>query len=293
MPSLNTNMAALSVLTNINKTDSMMSKTLQQLSTGFRINGASDGASEFAISSKLEAQKGALGAASSNAAQGSAMVKMAEGGAKQIQVMLERLKVLATTASSASSATALAPLDAERVKLEDQITKIAQGLTYNGVKLLDGTGGVASFQTGVSNAAFDKTTVAFNNAYDATSLGLGKVATAAVAGVGGGAGTAASTTGTFATTTDAQAYMATIDAALSTVIANRADLGSTINVLKYVSNNIATSIEQLSSSISTIKDADVAALTAKKAKYQVQQQAQLAMLVQANSSQQNLLTLFR
>jgi len=80
-----------------------------------------------------------LGAAKQNIAGGIAMTKMADSGAAQIQTMIERLKVIATTAASATSSTELAPLEAERVKLEGQITKTAQGLNYNGVKLLDGT----------------------------------------------------------------------------------------------------------------------------------------------------------
>lgn len=241
-------------------------------------------ASEFAIMSKLTAQKSSLGAAKQNVAAGIAMTKMADSGAGQIQTMIERLKVLATTAASATSSTELAPLEAERVKLEAQITKTAQGLNYNGVKLLDGTGGVQNIQSGTGTAAFDQTTIALNNAYDATTLGLGAAQSATI-------GTAAA--GTFSTQADAQAYITTIDAALSKVITQRADLGSTVNVLNYANNNITTGIEQLTASVSAIRDADIAALTAQKAKLQVQQQAQMSMLVQANQNQQALLSLFR
>jgi len=281
--SINTNAAAISVLKNINSTNNDMNKTMERLSTGFRINNASDDAAGFAISSKLSAQLSALGAAQQNATQASAMVKMADNGADEIQTMVERLKVLATTAASANNNTELAPLEAERVKLEGQITKMAQGLSYNGVKLLDGTGGVATFQVGATNNAYDQVTAAFNSAYDATTLGLGAAA--------GTIGTTAA--GTFATQGDAQTYIATIDTALNTVITQRADLGATVNVLGHIDANISTSIEQLSASISSIRDADMAQESADLAKHQVLQQAQMAMLGQANSQAQNILSLFR
>jgi len=281
--SINSNAAALSVLKSMNATNNKMNSTLEQLSTGYRINSASDDAAGFSISSKLIAQLSSLGAAQKNTAAATSMVKMADAGAKEIQTMVERLKVIATTAASASSGTALAPLEAERVKLEGQITKIAQGTTYNGVKLLDGTGGASTFQVGATNNAYDQITASFNNAYDATTLGLGVAA--------GVVGTA--TPGTFATQADAQAYIAKIDTALNTIITNRADLGSTVNMLGYVSSNIGSSMEQLSASISAIKDADTAALSADLAKGKIQQQIQTSMLAQANQQAQNILGLFR
>jgi len=287
MISINNNIAAMAVLNNIDKTSNQMNKTLEQLSSGYRINNASDGAAEYAIVSKLIAQKGSLGAAQNNTAQATAMVKMADGAATQIQTMVERLKTLATTAASANTASELAPLEAERVKLETQITNIAQSITYNGKKLLDGTGGASTFQVGANNTAADQVTVAFNNAYDSTTLGLGVAQAPIVAGV------MTATAGTFATQTDAQAYMATLDTALNTVIQQRADLGSTVNVLGFVSSNLSTSISQLGQSISSIRDADMAKLTSDKAKFQVMQQAQMSMLVQSNQSAKNLMTLFR
>ena len=211
------------------------------------------------------------------------MVKMADNGAAEIQKMVERLKVIATTAASANNNTELAPLEAERVKLEGQITKMAQGLSYNGVKLLDGTGGVSTFQVGTTAQAYDQVTAAFNSAYDATTLGLGTAA--------GTVGTA--TPGTFATQADAQAYIAKVDTALNTVITQRADLGATVNVLGYVNTNIGTTMEQLTSSISSIKDANMAQESANLAKQQVLQQAQMAMLSQANNSSKSMLSLFR
>ncbi|MDX8391196.1 MAG: flagellin [Mariprofundaceae bacterium] len=157
-----TNNAAITALKHLNANTMNMNKSLERLSSGFRINNAADDAAGFAISSKLDAQTNRLKAASLNASQAQAMVKMADAGINEIQNMVGRIQVLATQASSANNAGELTKLNAERVKLESAIDKIASSSNYNGVNLLDGTGaGAGSFSstytqgtvnTGVTNA---------------------------------------------------------------------------------------------------------------------------------------------
>jgi len=161
--SVQTNNAAITALKNLNINSANMNKSLNRLSTGFRINSASDDASGFAISSKLDAQTMRLKAASQNATQATAMVKTADAGINEIQNMVNRIQTLAVQASSANNAAELSKLDAERLKLESAINKIAQGTNYNGTNLLDGTGaagnggstlkltGTYSASTGTSN----------------------------------------------------------------------------------------------------------------------------------------------
>jgi len=158
-----TNTAAITALKHLNTNSANMNKSLERLSSGFRINNAADDAAGFAISSKLDAQTARLKAASTNATQAQAMVKMADAGINEIQNMVSRIQVLATQASSANNTAESAKLDAERLKLESAIDKIAKSTNYNGVNLLDGTGGGGSsftttftqgtLNTGVTNAS--------------------------------------------------------------------------------------------------------------------------------------------
>jgi len=200
---------------------------------------------------------------------------MADSATNEIQNILVRLKTLATQASSANNSTQLAALETERVSLENQLTNLATGANYNGVKLLDGTGGTLTFQVGATNTAADQITADMTGNLTATGLGL------------------AGATATFTTQAGAQAYIATLDAALTTVTTTRAKFGAVQNNLGYVSANLATSIEQTNASIGAIRDADLASAMAEKTKLTVLNQAGMAMLAQANQTAQSILTLFR
>jgi len=382
-----TNMGALTALKNLNTNTANMNKSLERLSSGFRINSAADDAAGYAVSAKLSGERGKLEAASQNALQATAMVKTADAGVNEIENMVRRLQVLATQAASANNSGDIAKLDTERASLVSQIDKIANSTKYNGVAVLNGTSGVtvagastialadgvasvtlngakasttfnmyieeaagvagtfgagdkitvsdgttsqtvalAALPTGLAttNVTFGDLgiTLAINsnitglttdaaNAGD-TGASLGTIVTSAGSsstfqvGAEDGANnqvtadftanyTAAglSITGDISSAANAQTYLTTVTAALSTLTTNRAALGSTVNQLGYVNANLATNIEQLSSAISTIKDADMAAEMADFTKSQVLVQAGTAMLAQANQSSQNVLSLFR
>jgi len=392
-----TNTAAITALKNLNTNSQAMNNSLNRLSSGFRINSASDDASGFAVSSKLSAQTGRLKAASQNATQATAMVKMADAGVNEIQNMVNRIQTLATQAASANNAGELSKLDNERLKLESQINKIANASNYNGVNLLNGidgnsvgtaatlTGAVLStaassvvglVSTGTATfaeaATFTVTQnasgfitsitsdVALTNATDGATIGAaatnlitaqtaigavtvgGMIFTSAAATAGTAptttttstaaatAGTAYGTTayaaalafqvgadnnsnnqvtvdltnkytttalglgtGDLLTQSAAQTYIDTAKSALNTLITQRADLGATSNQLGFVQANLATSIEQTTASVSSIKDADMAAEMANFTKNKILTQAGTSMLAQANQAAQNVLTLFR
>jgi len=272
-----TNTAAITAQKHIGANNSMMNKALERLSSGFRINSAADDSAGFAISSKLSAQGARMKAGASNASQATAMVKMADAAINEIQNMIVRIQTLATQGASAQNSGELASLSGEAVKLETQINAIAAGADFNGTKLLDGSGSTSGsiFQVGATNTTSDQVTVTLSNAYDATSLGLTGAAAA------------------FATQTDAAAYMTTATTALGTAITQRADLGATQNQLEFVNANLATAIEQVTSSVSTIRDADMAKEMANFTKSQILVQAGTAMLAQANQASQNVMKLFR
>lgn len=133
-----TNNAAITALKHLNNNNISMNRALERLSSGFRINSAADDASGYAISSKLNAQGERLKAAVQNGLQATAMVKMADAAVNEIQNMTVRIQTLAIQGSSANNTAEANKLDAERLKLEGQINKIANGTNYNGVNLLNG-----------------------------------------------------------------------------------------------------------------------------------------------------------
>jgi len=155
MLSVQTNLGANTALKNINQNSVNMNKSLERLSSGFRINNAADDAAGFAVSSKLDAQSSRLKAASLNASQAQAMVKMADAGVNEIQNMVARVQTLAIQASSANNAGELGKLDAERLKLESAIDKIANSTNFNGVNLLNGVDNASvatnTAATGIAN----------------------------------------------------------------------------------------------------------------------------------------------
>lgn len=203
--SVQTNTAAMTALKHLNANNSAMNSSLERLSSGFRINNAADDASGFAVSSKLNAQTERLKAASQNATQAQAMVKMADAGVNEIQNMVTRIQTLAVQASSANAAGELNKLDAERIKLESAIDKIANSTNFNGVNLLNGQGAsgtgqfTSTFANGgaVANVATASVTSASNSTLNG-SYGIGTDASGGVFLTQGGTATVVSTTAAFA-----------------------------------------------------------------------------------------------
>ncbi|ATX82961.1 flagellin [Mariprofundus ferrinatatus] len=275
--SVQTNMGSISALKNMNINSSNMNKSLERLSSGFRINSASDDAAGYAISAKLQGEKGKLEAASQNSLQATAMVKTAESGVNEIENMVRRLQVLATQAASANNgANERTKLAGEAANLLGQIDKIANGVNYNGTKLLDGSGAsTTTFQVGAANSANDQVAVDFSADFTTATTGLGIAAI------------------DLTTASGAATAIDTLNTALDGLTTDRASFGAAVNQLSYVSANLATQMEQVSASISTIKDADMAKEMADFTKSQVLVQAGTSMLAQANQSSQNVLSLFR
>lgn len=276
---IQTNTAAITALKHLNTNSTNMNRSLERLSSGFRVNSAADDASGYAVASKLAAQGGRLKAAALNTAQASAMVKMADAGINEIQNMVIRIQSLATQAASANNQGELSKLNSEVTKLNSAIDKIAGGTTYNGVKLLDGTQGSTTFQVGATNATNDQIAVDFSKNYSSGASGLG---------VGGTA-----TAGNISSQTAAQAYITTATNALNTLVTNRAALGATQNQLSFIKANLATEIESVTAAVSNIRDADMAQEMATFTKNKILTQAGTSMLAQANQASQNVLTLFR
>ncbi len=275
---INNNTAAMTAYRSLSASDSQMSKSLEKLSSGFRINRAGDDAAGLVISESLRSQVGGLKVATRNAQDGVSMVQTAEGALTEVHSMLQRMRDLAVQASNGTnSADSIAAASAEAKELSAQIDQIAGNTQFNGSKLLNGTAGtlgVVTFQVGAN--ANEELTVDLKNMTTA-----GQLSTVATANV------------TWATTADAEAAIANIDTAIKAVSTHRGALGAVQNRLEHTINNLSVTSENLAASESRIRDTDMAKEMTAFTKNQVLVQAGTAMLAQANSSSQNVLSLLR
>ncbi len=266
---INQNIAALNAYRNLSVTDGQMSKSLEKLSSGFRINRAADDAAGLAISEGLRSQVGGLKAAVRNAQDGVSVVQTAEGALTEVHSMLQRVRDLAVQYNNGTLSTSdKAAITAEVAQLCNQISAIGQNTKFNGISLLTGSSTI-SFQVGAEDGQTISTTAV-------DLFGSGKKVDSGVF--------------TFSGTT---VTLASIDTAITNVSAARSDLGAVQNRLEHTINNLATYQENLQASESRIRDVDMAAQMVEYTKYQILQQAGTSMLAQANSAPQGVLSLLR
>jgi flagellin len=266
---VNNNIAAFNAYRNLNTTDGAMSKSLEKLSSGLRINRAADDAAGLAISEGLRAQIGGLKVAVRNAQDGISVVQTAEGALTETHSILQRMRDLAVQAANdgALSNTDKAKADAEFQDLMDELDDIASKTSFNGTKLLDGTYTTKTFQVG-SNAG-DTLTVSISD-MDAAALGA---------------------SGAISTAAGASAAINAIGSAIATVSTERAKLGAVQNRLEHKINNLNATVENLTASESRIRDTDMAQEMVSFTRSQILSQAGTAMLAQANQSSQGVLQL--
>lgn len=267
--SVNTNVGSLVAQRNLNNTQKSLSKTVQRLSSGFRINSASDDAAGLAISEGMKSDIRGFQQAKRNSSDATSMLQTAEGALDDITGMVHRMRELAVqSASDGVSNTQRGYIQTEVTELQSEISRIADNTEYNGTVLLNGTMS-ADFQIGLDNG--DTLNVTISQDFDAAGLGVSGVSLATKAG--------------------ANTALGTLDTALNTISSTRASIGAKSNRLDVISNNISVQIESLSDANSRIRDTDVAAESAQMTKYQILQQAGSAMLSQANSAPQVALSL--
>jgi flagellin len=271
---INTNTASLNAQRNLAGTKLGLDKSLERLSSGFRINRAGDDAAGLAISENLKAQTRGLKQASRNAQDGVSLVQVAEGGLNEISSIMIRLRELAVQAASDT----IGPVERQFLNVEydqlvSEIDRIADGTEFNGTQLLSGTGSILDFQVGTRNdpnidrLSFDSSKADANTA--ALGINLTSVADKA----------------------SAQNSLSAIDSAITSVSAMRADFGAIQNRLQSTIGNIAVSVENLSAANSRIRDVDVAEETSELTRNNILLQAGTAVLAQANQSANSALQL--
>lgn len=269
---INTNIAALNAHRRLTQTDDRLTSNIERLSSGYRINKAKDDVAGLAIANKLRLEVRGLRMAQQNVAQGNAVLQMAEGGANQIESIVERLKELATSAASDNTdSDGRTGLNSEAQKLLSEIDRIANDTRYGTTNLLAGTFSL-TFQIGSANTATeDRISIDTTTGLLSSNLGINTISLSTLA--------------------SAQTALTSINNALSSVNILMGEIGAAQSRFEYASANLAVSIENISASESVIRDADMAYEMVAFTRNQILLQAGTAMLAQANMMPQNVLSL--
>lgn len=277
---VNTNVSALNAYRNLSNTQNDLSKSLARLSSGLRINSAGDDAAGLAISQGLQSQVGGLQVAARNAQDGINVVQTADGALNEVQTILQRMRDLAVQgANDSNDSTSRAAIKTEGDELGQELYRITNNTSFNGIDLLKG--GTLNFQVGAGST---------DN--DAIKVSLADVATA-VGGLASADGTAAQTGLDVTDITTAHTSIDTIDTAITAISTARAKLGASQNRLESAVRSVNITQQNLTAAKSTITDTDMASEMANYSRSNILAQAGTAMLAQANQSTSSVLQLLR
>ncbi|MFP3888127.1 flagellin Hag [Priestia filamentosa] len=288
---INHNISALNTYNRLSVNNNAMSKNMEKLSSGLRINRASDDAAGLSISEKMRSQIRGLDQASKNAQDGISLIQTAEGGLNETHDILQRMRELVVQAgnSGTQGSEDLTAIQDEIKALKTEIGGIdtdGDGQTddpgisdrtqFNGKNLLDGSFS-GKFQIGAN--AGQEMSVSIGN-MSATELGSTNVKISDI-------------NVTDFTTNDYNTQLGSIDEAIKTVSAERSKMGAVQNRLEHTINNLNTQNENLTSAESRIRDVDMAKEMMAQTKNSILAQASQAMLTQANQQPQNVLQMLR
>ena len=270
---INTNVMSLNAQRNLSTNSASLATTIQRLSSGLRINSAKDDAAGLAISQRMTTQVRGMDVAARNANDGISLAQTAEGALSSIGENMQRIRELAVQAANGTnSATDRAALQKEVTQLSAEITRVKDNSSFNGTKLLDGSTTSFTIQVGADAGA--------DNQISISTVDMTATATAVAAL-------------DISSASGATAALTAIDTQLQTVNTARADLGAIQNRFSSVISNLQNSSENLSAARSRIQDTDYAKETAELTRTQILQQAGTAMLAQAKSVPQNVLSLLQ
>jgi flagellin len=264
---INTNVPSLSAQRSLSVNKGKLNDNLRKLSSGERITRAADDAAGLAISENLKAQIRGYRQAKRNANDAISLIQVAEGGLNEISNIVIRLRELSVQAASDTvGPTERGFSDIEFQKLKDEIDRIARGSDFNGVKLLDGSGGIMEFQVGINNDPTLDRLYYDGNFANATLASLGLTAES------------------IQTKEGAQGVLKKLDDSLVQINGMRSNLGAMQNRLSSAVNSLSIADENMSAAKSRIRDVDVAEETAAMAKNNILVQAGVSVLSQANQS---------
>jgi flagellin len=290
MASINTNVAAQMAANALAKNDRAMTQTMERLATGSRINSASDDAAGLAISSKMTSQIRGLDQAVRNGNDAIAMLQTADGAMIEVSNMLQRMRELSVQGGTGTiSSDDRQALNTEFAALRTEIDRIANNTQWNGENLLDGTAGsfgLLTFQVGYE--ASQTITVNVGDLNLAAGAAVYTIGSTAGGILGADLSTIAITTAALSNT-----QVTAIDVAIAGLDAQRATIGSNLNVLEFAVDSLANASQNASQARSRIADADYATETTELARTQIIAQAATAMLSQANQQTMNVMALLK
>jgi flagellin len=279
---------ALSVLNNIpslvaenalNTTQQSLNKTLNELSSGSRINSGADDAAGLAIANGLEANVTALTQSVSNANSGVGSLQVADGALGQVTTLLNRSVTLATEASTGTVSSAQrGALDAEYQQILAEVNNIGSNTTFNGATIFAATATTTTSVFLSDSSSAGTTTIGVTvNALSASALAISGTALTGTPGAGGA--------------TDPEATLTLINAAISTVALDRGTIGAGINRLQAASNVMDNEVQNVTAAEDQITAADIPTVVANLSKYSILEQTGISALAQANTQQQQVLNL--
>jgi flagellin len=273
-----TNVAALSSINQLNKTQGGLTSSLEKISSGLRINKAADDAAGLSVANRMNSDNTSLKQAMRNTNDGISMVQTAEGGLSELHNILVRMRELSVQASNETyNTTDRSMITTEMTQLKNEYARITTTANFNRTNVLDSTDTSFSIQVGIQNNGDNR--IAINmSSLNAT---LGNV----------GLATLVTNLASAGNLTTAQTNITAIDTALSGIATRRARLGALQNRMENALSEAANYSQNLSSSQSQIMDVDYASESANMTRYQIQQQAGVAALVQAKAIPQSIISL--
>jgi flagellin len=261
---INTNISSLIAQKNLNSATDALNESIQRMSTGYKINSASDDAAGYSIAKSWSVKISSLDIASQNASMGSDLLTTAEENCSLIETHLQRIRDLTEQAANGtygdSSRTAIESEISSRLT---EIARIQSNAEYNGIKLMDGAGTAINLQVGIDSTAANSQIqlgASLFSALDLTKITADKCSASATA----------------------SAQLDEIDAVISTLSSRVTNIGAAQNRVDSAIESIEIQSQNLTSSLSTIQDTDVAAESSNYIKAQILQQASATLLSTAN-----------
>lgn len=272
---VNTNVLSLITQNDLSNTNNKLNTAVEQLSSGLRINSAMDDPAGLAIATGMQSQVNGMNQGIINANTAISFAQTADGALASVSNMLQQMRTLAVEAANGTNSTASdADLDAEYQQLASQIAQTLANTQFNGQNIFASTAGTITYQVGANTT--DQIAVG----------GMGIAGTAALS-----AGTTSGCLGDLQSETDATSAISAVDSALSLINSTRATNGANEIRFQQVVSAEQVNSENTASAESSIMDTDYAQATSQLTTAEIVQQAGTAMLSQANSIPQNVLSL--
>jgi len=275
-----TNIASLSAIHQLNKSQSSLTTSLERISSGLRVNRAADDAAGLSVASRMASDNTSLAQAMRNTNDGISMIQTAEGGLNELNNILVRMRELSVQASNETyNSTDRSMITTEMTQLASEYQRIVTTANFNRTNILNSTETAFSIQVGIQNSTNDRISIDLNGlAAAASDVGLNTLFGANSIASSGQLGAA-------------QHNIDLIDSALNDISTRRSTLGAMQNRLENALSEASNYSQNLAASQSQIMDVDYASESANMTRYQIQQQAGVAALAQAKAIPQSVISL--